>query len=176
MKPNDKIAFAKIMAMLATAYRTQLTREQMAIYYDNLCDIDAGKVEDAVRRIVRTRPGGYLPTIAEIRREALGQTGPSLHIAAEEAWAYALRFIGGPYYAWLASDLQESKPRPDVDRIICGTYRTWTDFMEALDADSIRFMKHDFVESWLRRKEAAVCAELEAADAPAGLLNAKRED
>lgn len=173
MNQNDKPAFAKIMAMMATAYRTEMSRDQMTLYALYLSNIPIGDIDAAVRRIIANRVGGYLPTIAEVRYEAAGMTESKIHLEADAAWDYTLQFIKGQYHAWLNSDLRESRPRLDVDSVICGTYGSWTNFMEALEADQMRFMKNDFVSTWMRRKQAAAIGELGAGSEPVGMLNPK---
>lgn len=161
MTPEDKPRFAALMSNLGMVFNRTLSREFLTIYFDVLADVQIESLEEAAKKIIRTRPRGYFPMPAEIRNEALGISTPNLWGDAEAAWAYAMAFIDGPYFAWLDSGMAQANPRRDVDEIIRGTYRTWTAFIEALEADAIRYMKRDFCESYVRRRQAKIAAQLE---------------
>ncbi len=161
MTPEDKPRFAALMSNLGLVFNRTLSREFLTIYFDVLSDVTIEAMEEAAKTIIRTRPRGYFPMPAEIRNEALGISTPNLWGDAEAAWAYAMQFIDGPYFAWLDSDMRLAQPRADVDVIIRGTYRTWTAFMEAMEAGEIRHMKRDFCESYVRRRQAKIAAQLE---------------
>ena len=86
--------FAGIMAALALAFDGgTLTKEKVQLYEENLKDIRLDVLAGAARKIIRTRKFSTLPTIGEIREEALGSVKDDITERGLRAWDLAGRSI-----------------------------------------------------------------------------------
>jgi hypothetical protein len=68
MEKNDKDRFAMLMARLALSFeRSDLSPEKILDYFMELSDLGIDQLEQAVRKIKRTRRVPYFPLIADVR-------------------------------------------------------------------------------------------------------------
>ena len=90
--------FAIQLAILGTAFgENGMPKARAEIYYEHLKDIPIERLEWAVSNIIKKRKYSSIPTIAEIREEALG-SDDNIETAALEAWGKASLAVGRGYY------------------------------------------------------------------------------
>lgn len=66
---------AKLMAVLATAYRTATIDDRtIALYAQHLADLDYDDCQDAIGQIIQASQ--FFPTVAEIRSQVRENTDP----------------------------------------------------------------------------------------------------
>ena len=128
-----RIAVAAI-AKLPIAYGKEMPDEQIDIYIDALCDLEADALARAVDVLISTEK--FFPSIAGIREAALVDTN---RLSAEEAWAFITRRIqSGGRAAGTRGLTEETKNAVDA----CGG---WVALCESQNPTSERFT---FVRSY----------------------------
>lgn len=66
MKKEDKVRFAKVIAVLEEVYEKEISRDLSAIYFQILQDFDISQIERAAKEIIQTRVYPSFPKPAEI--------------------------------------------------------------------------------------------------------------
>lgn len=96
----DYQRFATAIAQTAEAYGTQLTPQRIAVYFDDLRDLD---VDQVVRAFSRHRAAGeFFPTVAALRTLVLGDPEDRA-VLAWERFVTAVRYHG----AYASVDFQD---------------------------------------------------------------------
>ena len=138
----DKQVFAKIMTYLAIAYGKEFTSEQLNVWYDCLKDLTSNDLKNAVKRIIETKQ--YMPSIAEIRSEAVTISHNELQLCAEEEFEKVLTAVR----KWGTLDnVGFEKITMDTIRAI-GQRR-----LELIETANIPFIKREFIEIWNYKRD-----------------------
>ena len=84
MKKEDFETFLDIMDKTAVGKRTEVTRECVGIWFDDLAEFDIDVLEKAFKEVRGARWG--FPDIADIRRAAV-------EIQKDKAWVYTQEYL-----------------------------------------------------------------------------------
>ncbi len=85
---EQRRAAASAVALLAVTFDKDMSDEQIDIYINNLCDLEADKLHQAVQIVIQEER--FFPAIATIR--AAANHDPD-QMSAEEAWGFVCRRI-----------------------------------------------------------------------------------
>ena len=88
MKSTDKTIFVEIMTGLGSAYRQDVTKAVLGVFWNATQDLTIEQFNLAVNKHVRKSK--FFPTIAEIY-EIAEQSSGNQHLCADEAWGVALQ-------------------------------------------------------------------------------------
>jgi hypothetical protein len=134
--PTSKSKFTSLMAQLqATFSRSEMTSDQVAVYFAYLKEIPEMSLEAAVHKIIETKVSPYFPTIAEIKLQAEKGTKEEIKLGAMEAWQRAERCL-----------LSGNHSDPILNEVIKAAFGGWRGFgMTDPDND---FDRHRFTEAY----------------------------
>ncbi len=93
-----KQEFALVAAYLSAGVSRQMSKDQMRVYYDTLCDLPNELLQMAARRAIQEQKENFLPSVAAIRGYASELANGMLPTAASE-WELvraAVRRFGYP--------------------------------------------------------------------------------
>lgn len=146
MKQNDDEKFATIMAAMASAYQVNISEATTGMYFMFLKDLHFDKVQKAMVEIMATESAYKLPSIADIRKKALGVEDERIDDEAMEAWGEVLQTVKyspiketdeeASYQkmeyehgsASLGAVISHFKVRPDVHKAVRMAFGGWLEF------------------------------------------------
>lgn len=133
------------MLRLSVAFRKQLTRPVLTLYWEQFRDVDAAHFARAVDGCIKTDT--WFPTVAQIRR-ALGQGGGTL---AEAGLTFTALLGPAPHYDprrgdyWAIPDVMaEFGPQAVAAFLVAGGSASFRDRTDK----TVEFLRRDFLRGW----------------------------
>lgn len=145
MKESDDGNFATIMAAMASAYQINISEATTEMYFLFLKDLHFDKVQKAMVEIMATESKYKLPSIADIRKKALGVEDERIDDEAMEAWGEVLQTMAHMPIIETEDQAGYNKTefkqgtgegavmsyvpiRPDVHKAVCMAFGGWLEF------------------------------------------------
>lgn len=112
----DRVEFAKVMAVMASATGGKLNEDQISVYFELLSDLPLEVFRAAAIRAIADHRIATIPPVGLIRQHAAHVSGPP-QVSIAEAFEKARKFAE-KWYPWLCDGLPtdpKSRARFDAD-------------------------------------------------------------
>jgi len=130
MKEKDDEQFGRIMAAMAAAFpHVEVNEKTVAVYFLFLKDLELSRVHSAVVDIISSSKDHRFPSIADIRKKAVGMEDEDVESNAAIAWNTAKRALSGMRMkeAVTASG-NEIRVPPLVEETVNAAFGGWDEF------------------------------------------------
>lgn len=148
----DTREWYEIAVYLKAAYgeKFNLDKSGLKVWYDNLMDLPAAEVKQAVKAVIMTSP--FPPTIADLRKKVAEGKVSSIPVA-EEAWGKVRKALQNSLY----NSKEQFERLDDISKSIIGSPGALTVYA-SMNSDEVEtVIKSHFIKSYneIRQKRIA---------------------
>lgn len=138
---RDFDRFRDVVVATAEALGTQISAQRVAIYFEDLCDLDIDVIVRAFAQ--HRRESEFFPSIAKIRNLVLGDP-KDLAVLAWDRYVAAVRHIG----SYESVDFSDPVMHAVIDAL--GGWQTQAERLPdiTMQADAFGYQRHEFIERY----------------------------